>query len=151
MEECLRIPQPKSQKYVPMCSNAKLQKVDLHEVSWSVTSASPRAILKRSWRVVLNRNKVTYVARYSNCVQAATSAPTAKLLCKFVSILITCPDHEDTYITRLCRSVHLWELVSEIRSIKKIAWEMSTCNCLLLIYSSKRASWDWCQAQLLNE
>ena len=98
--------QPKSQKDVPMCSNAKLQKVDLH--AWNLMEAPKVTSASEAMLACRCRNKVTSVAAYSNCIQAATSAPTASLLCKFVSILTTCLDHEDTYVTRLCISGNLY-------------------------------------------
>jgi len=63
---------------VPICSDAKLRKVHPHGIPW-ISPLQVRVQLCGDLDVPL-RNKVISVATYSNCVQAATLAPTAKLL-----------------------------------------------------------------------
>lgn len=145
MGECLRRPQPKSQKDVPTVCVA-MQKCK----RWTWMDG-PRAILMRSWCVVIRiRSHLLNIQQLRTSCYFSTNCPMALQICEY-TIMITCLDHEDMYFTRLCRSVHLWEVVSEVRSTRRIAWQMSACNCLMLIYSWKRAIWDWCQVQLLNE
>ncbi len=72
MEECLRIPHPKSQKDVPMYSNANCKGWTCTE-SHEVSPVQLRVHVEAISMCRCEKNKVTIVATYSKYKQAAAA------------------------------------------------------------------------------